>query len=145
MFSPHSEDNIEAFAEILRPFGEITAIDEPEGLDLLPLKTKRIAWHWEFMFTRPMFETPDMIEQKHLLSRVAELVDERRIRTTADPDDRGLLGRRPAAGARAGRVRAHDRQGRRAPLAPGPPPAGPGARVRGGVIIRSRMRAGWAA
>ena len=82
IFSPHSRDNIEAYAEILRPFGEITAVDEPEGLDLLPLKTKSIAWHWEFMFTRSMLQTPDMIEQKHLLSRVAELVDEQRIRTT---------------------------------------------------------------
>jgi zinc-binding alcohol dehydrogenase family protein len=82
IISPHSRDNIDAYAEIIRPFGEIGAIDEPEGLDLLPLKSKSIAWHWELMFTRPMFETPDMIEQKHLLSRVAELVDEQRVRTT---------------------------------------------------------------
>ena len=82
IFSPHSRDNIEAYAEIIRPFGEITAIDEPEGLDLLALKSKSVTWHWELMFTRSMFETPDMIEQKHLLSRVAELVDEQRVRTT---------------------------------------------------------------
>jgi NADPH:quinone reductase len=82
IFSPHSHDNVEAYAEIIRPFGEITAIDEPEGLDLLALKSKSVAWHWELMFTRSMFETPDMIEQKHLLSRVAELVDEQRLRTT---------------------------------------------------------------
>jgi NADPH2:quinone reductase len=82
IFSPHSRDNVEAYAEIIRPFGEITAIDEPAGLDLLALKGKSVAWHWELMFTRSMFETPDMIEQKHLLSRVAELVDEQRLRTT---------------------------------------------------------------
>jgi NADPH2:quinone reductase len=82
IFSPHSRDNIDAYAEIIRPFGEITAIDEPEGLDLLPLKSKSVAWHWELMFTRSMFETPDMLEQKHLLSRVAELVDAGRVRTT---------------------------------------------------------------
>lgn len=82
IFSPHSRDNVEAYAEIIRPFGEITAIDEPADLDLLALKTKSVAWHWELMFTRSMFETPDMIEQKHLLSRVAELVDQQRLRTT---------------------------------------------------------------
>jgi len=49
---------------------------------ILPLKSKSAAWHWEFMFTRSMLETPDMIEQKHLLSRVAELVDAGRVRTT---------------------------------------------------------------
>jgi zinc-binding alcohol dehydrogenase family protein len=83
VLSPHSAGNIEAYAEIVRPFGHIVALDEPEGLDLLPLKEKSIAWHWELMFTRPMFATDDMIEHKHLLSRVAALVDEGRVRTTA--------------------------------------------------------------
>ena len=82
VFSPHTAGNIESFAEIMNPFGEIVAIDEPEGLELLPLKPKSIAFHWEFMFTRSMFETPDMIEQKHLLARVAALVDDGRIRST---------------------------------------------------------------
>jgi NADPH2:quinone reductase len=83
IFSSHSRGNIDAYADLLRPFGHITAIDEPEALDLLPLKPKAIAWHWELMFTRSMFETPDMIEQKRLLESVAALVDDHRIRTTA--------------------------------------------------------------
>ncbi|MFC4033245.1 zinc-binding alcohol dehydrogenase family protein [Streptomyces polygonati] len=82
ILSPFTRGNIEHYAEILRPFGHITAIDEPEGLELLPLKLKSISWHWEFMFTRSMFGTADMIEQKRLLERVAALVDDKRIRTT---------------------------------------------------------------
>jgi NADPH:quinone reductase len=82
VFSPHTAGNIESFAEIMNPFGAIVAIDEPEGLELLPLKTKSIAFHWELMFTRSLFETPDMIEQKHILARVAALVDGGRIRST---------------------------------------------------------------
>ncbi len=82
VFSPHTAGNIESFAEIIAPFGEIVAIDEPEGLDLLALKTKSIAFHWEFMFTRSLLETPDMLEQKHLLARVASLVDDGRLRST---------------------------------------------------------------
>ena len=82
VFSAHSRGNINAYAEIMLPFGEITAIDEPEGLDLAALKRKSITWHWELMFTRSMYETPDMIAQKHLLERVADLVDEQRVRTT---------------------------------------------------------------
>ncbi|MDX3214067.1 zinc-binding alcohol dehydrogenase family protein [Streptomyces sp. ME02-6991-2B] len=82
LFSPHSRGNIEAFAQIMRPFGHITAIDEPEGLDLLPLKAKSIAWHWELMFTRSIYQTDDMIEQKRLLETVATLLDDRRLRTT---------------------------------------------------------------
>ena len=90
--------NIDAYAEIIRPFGEITAIDEPEGLDLLALKSKSVTFHWELMFTRSMFETPDMIEQKHLLSRVAELVDAGRVRTTVTEsiDDFSAAGLRRA-------------------------------------------------
>ena len=40
IFSTHTGGNIGNFAEIIQPFGAITAIDEPEGPDLLPLKEK---------------------------------------------------------------------------------------------------------
>jgi NADPH2:quinone reductase len=114
IFSPHSAGNIDAYAELIRPFGEIAAIDEPEGLDILPLKSKSAAWHWEFMFTRSMLETPDMIEQKHLLSRVAELVDAGRVRTTLTQsiDDFSAAGLRRAhelveSGRMTGKVVVH--------------------------------------
>lgn len=82
LFSPHSKGNIDIYADIVKPFGQIAAIDEPDGLDLVGLKAKSIAWHWELMFTRSMFETPDMIEQQRLLAETARLVDERVLRTT---------------------------------------------------------------
>ncbi|MBP2706875.1 zinc-binding alcohol dehydrogenase family protein [Microbispora sp. RL4-1S] len=82
VFSPKTDGNIEAYAELLRPGGAITAIDEPEGLELLPLKVKSIAFHWELMFTRPLFRTDDMIAQHDLLERVRELVDEGVVRGT---------------------------------------------------------------
>ncbi|WP_432573545.1 zinc-binding alcohol dehydrogenase family protein [Kineococcus sp. SYSU DK005] len=82
LFSAHSTGNVEAFAEVLKPFGEVVAIDDPVGLDLFPLKTKSIAWHWELMFTRSMFTTPDVAEQGRLLAETAALVDAGRLRTT---------------------------------------------------------------
>jgi NADPH2:quinone reductase len=82
VFSPHTAGSIGDFAEILRPGGAVVAIDEPEGLDILPLKDKSIAFHWEFMFTRPLFQPPDMVEQHELLDRVATMADEGAIRTT---------------------------------------------------------------
>ena len=82
VFSTHSQGNVEAFAQLMNPFGHIVAIDDPVGLDLMPLKPKSIAWHWEFVFTRSMFETEDMQEQKRALARMAALVDEGRIRST---------------------------------------------------------------
>jgi NADPH:quinone reductase-like Zn-dependent oxidoreductase len=55
-----------------------------EGLDPIALKNKSLSLHWELMFTRSMFETPDMHEQGVLLGRVAELVDAGRVKTTAN-------------------------------------------------------------
>ena len=95
VFSPHTAGSIEDFAEILRPGGAVVAIDEPEGLDILPLKNKSIAFHWEFMFTRPLYQPPDLVEQHELLDRVAQLADEGTIRTTLSqrlgPIDAGTL------------------------------------------------------
>ena len=82
VFSAHTAGSIEDFAEILRPFGAIVAIDDPPSLDILPLKNKSISFSWEFMFTRPLYQPVDLAEQHELLDRVAEMVDEGTIRTT---------------------------------------------------------------
>lgn len=82
VLSPHTAGNIEAYARLVRPFGGIVALDEPEGLDILPLKSRSIAFHWEFMFTRAMHHTPDMAEQGRILEQVAALVDAGRVRST---------------------------------------------------------------
>lgn len=81
VFSPHSAGNVETYAAITKPFGHITAIDEPEGLELVALKQKSIAWHWELMFTRPLFSY-DMIAQQRLLAAAADLVDQGEMRST---------------------------------------------------------------
>src|ERR1700743_3777608 len=86
IFSAHTAGSIEDFAEVLRPFGAITAIDDPEGLDIVPLKSKGSTFHWEFMFTRPLYQTLDMVEQHELLDRVAGMVDEGTIRTQLTRD-----------------------------------------------------------
>ncbi len=73
------------YAEIIKalaPQGKLALIDDPETLDARPLKAKSISLHWEFMFTRSMFETRDMIAQHQLLTRVATLIDEQVIATT---------------------------------------------------------------
>ncbi|MEQ5193834.1 zinc-binding alcohol dehydrogenase family protein [Klebsiella sp. CTHL.F3a] len=66
----------------LAPQGKLALIDDPETLDVVPLKAKSISLHWEFMFTRSMFATPDMIAQHQLLTRVAALIDDNTIKTT---------------------------------------------------------------
>lgn len=78
--SSYSKGNVDHFAEMLRPRGHIVAIDdEPENI--LTLKMKSLSWHWELMFTRPIFEPED--EYQHaLLEQTAELVDAGSLRTT---------------------------------------------------------------
>jgi NADPH2:quinone reductase len=81
VFTPFSAGNVETFAELLKPRGAVVAIDEPEGLDLRPLKSKSQTWHWELMFTRPLYE-PESTYQHDLLEQVSRLVDEGVIRST---------------------------------------------------------------
>ncbi|WP_307836804.1 zinc-binding alcohol dehydrogenase family protein [Acrocarpospora phusangensis] len=81
VFSPFSAGNLEAYAEMLKPGGEITAIDDPEGLDVTVLKSKSLTWHWEFMFTRPLYAPHDTAHHD-LLNVVAEMVDGQQVRST---------------------------------------------------------------
>lgn len=68
--------------EALAPQGRFGLIDDPPTLDINLIKRKSISLHWEFMFTRPLFATADMIAQHRLLSEVASLVDAGVIRST---------------------------------------------------------------
>jgi zinc-binding alcohol dehydrogenase family protein len=81
VFSPHSAGMVDTFATILRPYGSVVAIDEPDGLDLLPLKSKSLAWHWELMFTAALHD-PESDAQHRILTQVAELVDKGVLRST---------------------------------------------------------------
>ena len=67
---------------MIAPQGHFALIDDPVTFDIAPLKRKSIAVHWELMFTRSLFQTPDMAEQGRLLSEVSRLVDEGVLKTT---------------------------------------------------------------
>jgi NADPH:quinone reductase len=82
IFSPYSRGNVETYAKLLKPFGQVVAIDEPAGLDTLPLKSKSASFHWELMFARIVNDAEDADEQGRLLSEVARLVDEGSLRST---------------------------------------------------------------
>lgn len=68
--------------EALAPQGKLALIDDPAALDIRLLKRKSISLHWEFMFTRALFGTPDMHKQHELLNEVARLIDAGIIKTT---------------------------------------------------------------
>jgi zinc-binding alcohol dehydrogenase family protein len=74
----NTDDHFEEICKCVAPQGAIGIVDDPhpsKPLDITKLKLKSISFHWEFMFCRSMFQTPDMIEQHRLLNRVADMVD----------------------------------------------------------------------
>lgn len=72
----------EEIVELIAPQGRFGAIDDPDTLDVVKLKRKAASFHWELMFTRSTFQTPDMIEQHEILAEVARLVDQGTLKTT---------------------------------------------------------------
>jgi NADPH:quinone reductase len=74
---------LELYVDVLNPFGEIVAIDDPEQLDIAFLKSKSITFHWELMFTRPIAGGDRQIAQHRLLDEIATLVDAGRLQSTA--------------------------------------------------------------
>jgi zinc-binding alcohol dehydrogenase family protein len=77
-----TEAHFPAIVELIAPQGKLALIDDPATLNVMPLKRKSVSTHWEFMFTRSMFETPDMIQQHALLNDVAQLIDTGVLKTT---------------------------------------------------------------
>ncbi|MEY2168524.1 MULTISPECIES: zinc-binding alcohol dehydrogenase family protein [unclassified Rhodanobacter] len=67
----------DTLGELLAPQGHVGLIVEPSGALKIgdPYKAKCIGIHWEFMFARARWKTPDMAEQGRILVRVAQLID----------------------------------------------------------------------
>ncbi len=77
-----TDQHLSDIVELIAPQGHFGLIDDPEQLDIKPFKSKSVSVHWEFMFTRSMFQTEDMQKQSDLLNEVSKLVDEGKIKTT---------------------------------------------------------------
>jgi zinc-binding alcohol dehydrogenase family protein len=80
----NSDQHFPAFADIVAPQGKVGIIDDPASINVNLLKGKAVSLHWESMFTRSSFQTPDMIEQHNLLDEVSKLIDSGTLRTTLD-------------------------------------------------------------
>lgn len=78
----HAADHLPGTIELIAPQGRVGAIDDPDTLDVVPLKGKSLSFHWEFMFARSLHHTADMGEQGALLDEVARLIDAGTVRTT---------------------------------------------------------------
>ncbi|MGV9890152.1 zinc-binding alcohol dehydrogenase family protein [Streptomyces sp. NPDC003395] len=81
-----TDRNLAAYAEIVKPFGRIVAIDDFGPVEIGLLKSKSISFHWEFMFTRSLHRTADLAEQGRILDQISRLVDAGILTTTATTD-----------------------------------------------------------
>jgi NADPH:quinone reductase-like Zn-dependent oxidoreductase len=77
-----TDQHLAQAAEIVAPQGRYGIIDDPKAFDALLFKRKSVSIHWEFMFTRAVFETADIAAQHELLKNVSQMVDAGKIRTT---------------------------------------------------------------
>jgi len=77
-----TDEHLPAIVNALAPQGALAMIDDPKVFDIVPFKRKSLSVHWELMFTRSLYETPDISEQHRLLSEVSTLVDAGVLKTT---------------------------------------------------------------
>lgn len=78
----HTDKHFEACVNVLRPQGRLALIDDPGLLDISLMKRKSLSLHWEFMYTRPLFNTEDIQVQHDILNQVAALADNGTIKST---------------------------------------------------------------
>jgi NADPH2:quinone reductase len=75
----------DAMAELIKPQGHIVSITgSAVPVALNKLKGKSVSFHWELMYTRSTFQTDDMIQQHHILNKVAGLLDNGTLKTTSN-------------------------------------------------------------
>jgi zinc-binding alcohol dehydrogenase family protein len=80
----NTDNYFETMKELVAPQGKICSIVETKNhVDLGgTFRQKSATFVWELMFTRSLFQTPDMIVQHNLLNAVANLIDSKIIKTT---------------------------------------------------------------
>ncbi|WP_218352722.1 zinc-binding alcohol dehydrogenase family protein [Alteromonas lipotrueiana] len=78
----HTDTHFDACVNVLKAQGKFGLIDDPQQLNILALKRKSISLHWEFMYTRSLFNTPDLHEQHNILNQISRLIDNNTLRTT---------------------------------------------------------------
>jgi zinc-binding alcohol dehydrogenase family protein len=80
----HTDQHFNQLVEVLAPQGALALIDDPDptAINVLALKRKSLALHWELMFTRSLYQTADMAEQGQILEAVAALASAGQLRTT---------------------------------------------------------------
>lgn len=69
--------------ELIKPAGRIVSVTENKRpINLRKLMKKRGHFSWEWMYSKSYYQTDDMKSQHDILNRIAELLDEQKIKST---------------------------------------------------------------
>ncbi|MFZ0510302.1 MAG: hypothetical protein WAM14_01740 [Candidatus Nitrosopolaris sp.] len=79
-----TDGHFDIMNQLIAPQWKMCSIVETKAsIDLVGiLQQKSATFVWELLFTRSLFQTYDMIAQHHLLNTVADLIDNKKIKTT---------------------------------------------------------------
>lgn len=78
-----TDEQYPGVVDLLKPQGKLGIIDSPKNpVDVRALKQKSASLHWESMFARSYYETPDILRQHDILTEVARLIDLGTLKTT---------------------------------------------------------------
>ncbi|MDB6078114.1 MAG: Zinc-type alcohol dehydrogenase-like protein [Akkermansiaceae bacterium] len=82
----YMEQHWPAMVKVIAPQGSIASIKEAKGdpVDISALKPKSVTFAWETVFTRPSYQTTDMVEQQRLLNSISKMVDKGELISTAN-------------------------------------------------------------
>jgi zinc-binding alcohol dehydrogenase family protein len=79
----HTCTYVDQMAELIAPQGRFGLIDDPDAMSIMPFKAKSVSLHWEFIYTRSLFQTADMTRQHDILTELATLLDAGTLKSTA--------------------------------------------------------------
>ncbi|NEQ27195.1 MAG: zinc-binding alcohol dehydrogenase family protein [Microcoleus sp. SIO2G3] len=78
-----TEQHWQNMADVIKPQGKICSIVETKNpLNLNLLQWKSVTFAWEFMYTKPLYETEDIQSQHDLFDRVSKLIDQQILQST---------------------------------------------------------------
>lgn len=78
-----TDSYFDAVTDLIAPQGMICfVVTSQKNHDIEKLKTKSAGIVWEFMFTRPLYQTRDITAQHQLLNRIAEMLDANKLQST---------------------------------------------------------------
>jgi NADPH2:quinone reductase len=77
----HSDRYLATIPDLLRSWGHFSLIDDPKSLDIVTFKRKAINVHWEFMFSKTLFNYHPESQGK-ILADLTQLVEAGKVKST---------------------------------------------------------------